>query len=141
MKKVFLLPTALATVLLFSACGSAQVNKTADLDLTQLSDTLAYSELVNITSRPSNYIGKTIRLKGQNMSFYSDETGTEYHAVFVNDATSCCAQGLEYCLADTSGYPAGETEITVTGTLTPYEEMGRLYYHLSDAAWTAEQTA
>ena len=34
----------------------------------------------------------------------------------IQDATACCAQGLEYKLADTGDYPENNDEITIVGT-------------------------
>ena len=113
------------------------------VDLTVLSSTMVYSEVYNMMMTPENYVGKTIKMKGQ-FTFYqaTDENGDPipdqiYFACIIADATACCSQGLEFVLAGEHSYPADYpelgTEITVVGTFQTYEENGYMYCHLVDA--------
>lgn len=103
-----------------------------DVDLTRLSSTMVYSEVSNIMYNPDAYIGKTIRAKGT----FKQNKG--YYFVVINDATACCAQGLEFIWAGDhtfpDDYPAVDTEIIVSGTFDSYTEGDDVYYHIDNAA-------
>ena len=132
---------ALLSLVPLASCGAtgttemdaSQAEAVPDVDLTILSNTLVFSELKNITSNPDNYAGQSIRMRGQCQTYYNELAGAVYHAVTVADATSCCAQGLEYVLPDETSYPADGSEATITGKLASYEENGYIYFHLIDA--------
>ena len=48
-----------------------------DVDLTTLSSTMVYSEVYNMMTAPSDYIGKNVKMKG-NFSYYQDpNTGND----------------------------------------------------------------
>jgi len=72
-------------------------------------------------------------MEGTAVSSTDPETGVVYHAVIIQDATACCASGLEYLLTE-GEYPPDETEVTVTGEFELYAENGVLYGRLKDAA-------
>ena len=131
-----------------SACGSSGTAETSaapadasngedkatvDLDLTVLSSTMVYSEVYNIMMSPDEYIGKTIRMNGQCLSAYYEPTDMTYYSIVIQDATACCAQGIEYVLSDGQSYPADDTEATVVGRFESYDEEGTIWYHLVDA--------
>ena len=115
-----------------SAAADTAGTAAVDLDLTQLSSTMVYSEVYNIMTDPEAYIGMTIRMEGECLSAYYEPTKTTYYSIVVQDATACCAQGIEYVLAQ-GDYPADDTEATVTGRFASYEEEGTVWYHLVDA--------
>lgn len=105
---------------------------TAEVDLTQLSSTMVYSEVYNMMVTPENYIGKTVKMRGQftvyegnpdSKNNYGEE---RYFSVVIADATACCQQGLEFVLAGDpvypDNYPEVGTEISVTGTFEIYKE-------------------
>ncbi|MDR0221261.1 MAG: hypothetical protein LBI54_07660 [Lachnospiraceae bacterium] len=106
-----------------------------DVDLTEMSSTMVYAEVYNITNNPANYIGKTIRMSGPYQSSYYDETGLYYHYVVVEDAAACCAQGLEFIWngehAFPEDYPQLQAKIEVTGVFGSYDELGITYYYLA----------
>jgi hypothetical protein len=104
-----------------------------DVDLTQMSATMVFAEVSSILYMPDDYVGKVIRMEGTAVSSTDPETGVVYHAVIIQDATACCASGLEYLLAE-GEYPPDETEVTVTGEFELYAENGVLYGRLKDAA-------
>ena len=104
-----------------------------DVDLTRMSSTMVYGQVSDIMYMPDNYVGKTIRMRGQSYSSYFDETDTTYYYILIADATECCAQGIEYTLADGTVYPTDETEATVTGVFELYDELGITYCRLKDA--------
>ena len=107
----------------------------ADVDLTQLSSTMIYSEVYAMVYEPDQYIGKTVKMKGQ---FATQEyNGARLYACIVMDAAACCAQGLEFELSENRSfpddYPEPGAEITVIGTFDTYREEaedGNYYIYL-----------
>ncbi len=108
-----------------------------DVDLTELSSTMVYSEVYNMMYTPENYIGKTIRMSGTFVVYTNQDESQFYPAVLIADATACCSQGLEFVLEGNPSYPEGypemETKITVVGVFETYEEDGYLYCRLKNA--------
>ena len=147
MKKTLSVLLCLVTLLFASACGkstSAPVitaetaapaqGNTVDADLTELSSTMVYSEVYAMMTEPENYIGKTVKMHG---NFATQEyNGQRLFACIVQDATACCAQGLEFepesTLSYSEDYPEPGAEITVTGTFDSYKEEvdGNTYIYL-----------
>ena len=147
MKKTLSVLLCFVTLLFASACGKstnepAVTTETAvpapgnavDVDLTQLSSTMVYSEVYAMMTEPENYIGKTVRMHG---NFATQEyNGQRLYACIVQDATACCAQGLEFEPESTLSYPDDfpepGAEITVTGTFDSYKEEvdGNTYIYL-----------
>ena len=82
---------------------------------------------------PENYIGKTIKMDGLFSYSYDESTGKEYFSCIIQDATACCAQGIEFVLSDGQEYPADNEDVTVTGEFSTYEEDGFIYCTLKDA--------
>ena len=114
--------------------------KSVDLDLTELSSTLIYSEVYNMLITPDDYKGKIIKMKGQFNQYTDEQTGKTYNAVIIPDATACCQQGLEFELQNKTNpnFEQG-TEITVVGTFDTYSEGELLYCHLKNAKIINEQ--
>ena len=106
----------------FASPAAAFAN--VDVDLTKMSATMVYSEVYNMMALPDNYLGKTVRMKGQ-FQVYEGE-GRNYYVVLIADATACCQQGMEFVLAGDctypDDYPAAGTEVTVTGVFDTYYE-------------------
>ena len=120
-----------------SAAADTAGTAAVDLDLTQLSSTMVYSEVYNIMTDPEAYIGMTIRMEGECLSAYYEPTKTTYYSIVVQDATACCAQGIEYVLSDGQSYPADGGDATVVGRFESYDEEGTVWYHLVDASLEA----
>ncbi len=150
MKRYFSSVLLLVLLLTLCACGSGAAGDAAadasadavspaavDLDLTQLSSTMVYSEVYNIMTDPEAYIGMTIRMEGECLSAYYEPTGLTYYSVVIQDATACCAQGIEYVLSAGQDYPADGNNATVTGRFESYDEEGAVWYHLVDASLEA----
>ncbi len=108
-----------------------------DVDLTVLSATLVYSEVYNMKIVPEEYIGKTVKMKGPFSVYHDDYANKDYFACIIQDATACCAQGMEFAPTDDYTYPddfpAVEEEICVVGVFDTYEEGGCTYCTLRDA--------
>lgn len=104
-----------------------------DVDLTQLSSTMVYSEVYQMMMMPEEYAGKKVRMGGEVVIYPDEATGKTYYAVIIKDATACCAQGMEFELKEEYEYPEAGEALTVTGVFQTYEEDGLLYCHLADA--------
>ena len=123
--------------LVMSSDMGAFAERTVDLDLSALSGTVVYSQVYNMVMQPDQYLGQTVRVRG-NFSYFQDPvTMKEYFAVIIADAAACCAQGIEFVWRGEHRYPDDypplETEMTVTGEFGTYEENGFTYLQLSDA--------
>lgn len=95
-----------------------------DIDLTEMNPTMIYSEVYNMMLDPMAYIGKTIRIFGTYAHAYEEQNQQHYYACVVQDATACCAQGLEFVLDESyiwpDDYPQEGDEVVVTGVLNLY---------------------
>ena len=158
MKRFFLL--FLIAVLALTGCGQtatpeATVATTAPaasetqaakqtgsyVDLTALSSTMVYAEVFNMTTFPEDYVGKTVKMRGQFSTgklYAQDGTdGSMVFACIIQDATSCCAQGIPFDLAGNLSYPEDYPElgdqITVVGTFEKCTQDGLEFYRLSRA--------
>ena len=150
-KKIVWIAAVLALALALTACASGKSAGTPeaaatqmapeeapiDLDLSALSGTVVYSQVYQMMTTPEEYTDAIVRVRG-NFNYYQDpETKTEYFAVLIEDASACCAQGVEFVWAGEHVYPKDYpelgTEITVTGRFGTYEEDGYVYIQLSDA--------
>ncbi len=105
-----------------------------DVDLTQLSSTIVYSEVYAMMAEPEQYIGKTVKMHG--LFATQEYNGERLYACIVQDATACCAQGLEFEMAEDlvypDDYPECGAEITVVGTFDSFKEEvdGNYYIYL-----------
>ena len=116
---------------------SQAAERPVDLDLTNISGTVVYSQVYDMMVEPENYMGLRIKMKGS-FSYYRDpDTKQEYFAAVIADATACCAQGIEFVWEGEHSYPWDypplDTEITVTGTFGTYFEGDYMYIQLADA--------
>lgn len=102
-----------------------------DVDLTILSSTMVYSQVYNMMITPEDYVGKKVKMEGMMATYYDEATDKRYFACIIQDATACCAQGIEFELEGDYKYPDdypsdGET-ICVEGVFETYKE-GELTY-------------
>lgn len=146
MKKLILIISALVLVAALTACSgktaatgttetAAKTAQSIDVDLTQMSSTMIYSEVQNMMLKPADYVGKTVKMQG---AFSVSEIGeNRYFACIIKDATACCAQGIEFQWAGDHSYPADYpkdgSDITVTGEFTTYNEGQQQYCQLKNA--------
>ena len=148
MKK--LLCAALAAVVMVmsvfaSGCGSDKEQQQTppppaktgayDIDLTDMSSTMVYSEVYNMMTEPDKYMGKSVKMTGTFAVYEGDERN--YYACIISDATACCSQGIEFVLDGEyvypQDYPELGSEITVTGTFDTYYEDDIMYCQLCGA--------
>ncbi len=120
------------------ACSCVAAEK-VDIDLSKMNITMAYSSIANILMKPDNYLGKTIKIRGLFDSAQDPETGIDYFAVALMDATACCAMGLdfspkkEYNYKYPEDFPAIGSNITVVGKFEMYREGEDIYYQIGEA--------
>lgn len=115
-------------------------DETVDYDLTQMSSDMVYATVYQMMVTPEEYEGKTFRIDGNFYATYYEATKKYYFYCIIQDATACCAQGMEFIWNDGSHiypdeYPEDNAEIVVEGTFETYREDGdeNLYCRLSDA--------
>ncbi len=116
--------------------------ESVDIDLTTLSAVMVYTQVYAMVSNPDEYIGKTVKMHGTFGYYYEASVDTYYFGIIVQDATACCAQGIEFTLADEEylsfpdDYPEPGAEATVVGvfnTYFPEEAPDWEYYRLEQA--------
>ena len=109
-----------------------------DVDLTAISGILVYSEVYNMMSTPENYMGKKIKMEGIYTIYFNDSYSVRYDACIVQDATACCATGIEFELSDELKFPEDYPEegdiITVEGIFDTYDEGSYTYCTLRNAS-------
>ncbi len=120
-----------------------------DVDLTTLSSTMVFAEVSNLMYDPIPYLGKTVRMQGEfsvDHAYTMDgelDLSKNYFYCIIEDALACCAQGLEFSLADPPAYPEGYPEegsqITVVGTVEFFEENGFRHLRLGNAYFSEEK--
>ena len=120
------------------AVKTSEGSDDVDVDLTAISGILVYSEVYNMMSTPENYKGKKIKMEGTYTIYFDDTYSTRYDACIVQDATACCATGIEFELSDELKFPddypkEGET-ITVEGIFDTYDEGSYTYCTLRNAS-------
>ncbi len=127
--------TASTDVTAIARAAEGDTSGDFDVDLTQLSSTMVYSEVYNMVTEPDKYKGKTIKMQGPFAVYRTDDK--DYFACIIADATACCSQGLEFRLDGDfkypDDYPAEGTVVTVTGTFNTYNEGEAMYCELIDA--------
>ena len=100
------------------------IYQSVDYDLTQLSNTVVYSQVFDMLSNPSKYDGKIFRLQGILTSYEDDETNETHYSCIVPDASVCCSEGIEFVIIEGNTYPLPGTEIFVTGIFEKYNRNG-----------------
>lgn len=141
-----ILLTAVVLSLSLAGCGSGDFKKqdaegeterTIDIDLPSMSATMVYSQVYDMIVDPDAYMGKVVRMEGVYTVYNSEETGNHYTSCIIQDATACCAQGMEFVLTDNYSYPDDYPEegdiVEVVGVFDTYREGEYLYCHLKDA--------
>ena len=114
-----------------------------DYDLTKMNANMVYATVLNIMENTSAYIGKVIKARGPFRPFDGLNPDYCYPAIVIQDATACCASGLEFLLYDVprcsrnggNGYPELEEEVTIVGRLETYLDYYTMYIRLGDAIW------
>lgn len=124
------------------AANTEVVEHVDEVDLTAMSSTMMFAEVVQMTRQPQMYDGATVTMRGGLMIFAIDEaTGVGSYSCYVEDATKCCQRGIGFTidepLEDTSILVEG-TEVIIRGTFEIYEVDGRHFVRISNCEiWPA----
>ena len=90
------------------ACGGDIV---VDYDLASRGATFTQVTVAEMQSKPSGYLGKTIKIRGKHYS-----SGDTYHYISGYDETNCCNWSMEIRLKDdTMTFPDTNKNIVVIG--------------------------
>ena len=112
------------------------LTKEAEYETTRPIRTVVYVEVYRMVTEPKSYIGKTIKMDGLFAYTQDPSSGKYYFACINQDATACCAQGIEFVLAGDHTFPDDypkEGKITVTGVFDTYMEGQYTYCTLRNA--------
>ena len=116
---------------------NTETSGSVDVDLASMSGTVVYSQVYDMMCNPDAYVGKMIRMAGNYSYYYDEASGNEYHACIIQDATACCAQGIEFepvkGFTDEASRPAESEVITVTGVFDTYIDGEMMYCTLRNA--------
>ncbi len=110
-----------------------------DYDFTQMSSTVVYSQITDMTMVPEEYVGKTIKMEGR-FEIYGDPNAEDpYLGCIVNDATACCSVGLRFVLTGdytSADFPLNGSDIVITGVFQTYEYQGYTFGEIQNAEMT-----
>lgn len=110
-----------------------------DYDLTQMSSTVVYSQITDMTMVPEEYAGKTIKMEGRFEIYGDPDKEDPYLGCIVNDATACCSVGLRFVLTDdytSADFPLNGSDIIITGVFETYEYQGCTFGEVQNAQMT-----
>ena len=136
MKKVLIAVLAVllcfGAVLGFASCKEDEQETTktkVDINIAAMDKTMAYSTLYNIQTNPSEYEGKTVKVKG----YFSQDRfkgGSKVTHCFIDvyDSTNCCSAWTTF--AWDGDLPDKGAETTVTGVIVVKRENGNDYPEL-----------
>ena len=110
-----------------------------DYDLTQMSSTIVYSQITDMTMVPEEYAGKTIKMEGRFEIYGDPDKEDPYLGCIVNDATACCSVGLRFVLTDdytSADFPLNGSDNNITGVFETYEYQGCTFGEVQNAQMT-----
>lgn len=58
-----------------------------------MSGTMLYTMIYNMMMQPDDYLGRTIRVKGQFSAYVDEKSGKSYYACYIADAAGCMRAG------------------------------------------------
>jgi hypothetical protein len=107
------------------------------IDLTEMSGTMVYSQVYNMVYYPERFTGTKVKMQGTFSDYLDLASGKRYFGCIIQDATACCAQGIEFNPTDDFTYPddfpADGDTVTVEGDFDTYIEEGAQYCTLRNA--------
>ena len=121
-----------------SVSSEAAEEKEPDiLDLTFMSSTAVYSEVLNVMTSPEQYRFRKMKINGIFGYRTNEETGKMIFGCVILDATQCCEQGIEFIRSGDYTFPDDYPEpgemITVEGTFDYYTDGNLVNLQLKDA--------
>lgn len=123
--------------LTLSACGESTAldNISADINLAEMSDTMAYSTLVNMLADPADYLDKSVLISGTIDSFTNPVDGVTYYAVVITDEEACCSLGVSISFEEEyTNLPETGEYVVVTGIFdeVTVEELDVVYNQITN---------
>lgn len=107
------------------------------IDLTQMSGTMVYSQVYNMVFYPERFTGTKVKMEGTYSEYLDMASGVRYFGCIIQDATACCAQGIEFNPTEDfkypDDYPTDGDIVTVEGDFDTYIEDGAKYCTLRNA--------
>lgn len=92
-----------------------------DIDLRDVSSTIAFSQVQLLMYVPQDYWGSRIRIDGVYYPMDTPEFGL-VHVLLILDDTLCCQGYLEFILPEDGVYPEFGSQIGLVGTYTLVED-------------------
>lgn len=86
-----------------------------DLDITAMSETVAYGQISYMMYEFEEYLGQTIKMEGIYQNFHVEDTGESYHYLMMMDETNCCQAALDIRLPPGTPYPEVGAKLLVMG--------------------------
>ena len=111
----------------------------ADIALTKMSKTMLFAVVLDIRSRPEQYLGKSVRMSGKFAIIQGvDAQGQpDPDKIFYNCVIPGAQSSLEFGVAGELYYPEDfpdlESTITVEGVYEKYEDNGKVYYRVGQS--------
>lgn len=125
---VFSILLCFGSVFCFTSCKEEQekVKTNVDINIAAMNKTMAYSTLYEIQTRPYEYEGKTIKVKGV-FSRESFKGGSKVIHCFIDvyDSANCCSAWTTFVW--NGDLPKRGAETTVTGVVQVKKENGNEY--------------
>lgn len=91
--------------------------KVIDIDISIMSEIMAYAQANNIATYPEEFLGDVIKIRGEYFREVQPLMDMDYSLVLLMDDTNCCQAFLEIELPSDAAYPNIGSYITVTGEL------------------------
>ncbi len=131
MKKVLIAVLAVllcfGAVLGFASCKEEETTKVkVDINLAAMSSNMAYSTLSNIEKNPSEYEGKTVKVKGVfSQKTFSGGSKVQHCFIYVYESSVCCYARTTFVWD--GDLPESGSDATVIGTVCAKKENGNEY--------------
>ncbi len=87
-------------------------------DLSRLSSTMAYAQLYTMLTEPEQFVGQTVKVRGQYYNSPDASGQPGYHFVIVFDNAACCELGIEFLWTGNhpiADYPQPMSIVEMTG--------------------------
>lgn len=116
----------------FSTMGAeyqAILDMPADVDLLDLSDIVAFSQVYNMMTEFEQFQGDVVRVNGNYYRHTIEEIDHSYHFLLLVDGTNCCTGILEFMVEDGVEYPESGENLLLIGEYSKYtDEYGTYPY-------------
>ena len=131
--------TLMLLAVLISGCGNSNEGDSSgndiDVNLSTLSATMLFAEIINIMNRPEDYLGQVIKIHGEYFNYYHEENNQYIHFVLVFDEMDCCEQRFQFRVNEDFGSPEELFEIgegiEIIGVFQSYDGEGLGGYYLA----------